>query len=245
MSTLMMPAPTMTTMTNPGPIPVSQTKLEPNGKITLNNHNTTINKSDENRMDIYSFVFIGTTISLTLVAWLSVVVVHFSGRAYVRMHLAMRSVSTVLLCAVAYEPKRVQIILEGLLSISGDGSTAGCCVTLTPDWRPRHATPRHYKPEKTGPRFRHRRSTRRRRPLAVPRAYFLIHTDGASSLNLSMTLRNDAERLPQLDRNSVAYVCLLTTSTVSLSISLNKYLLSNNAITNITSARLKTMRNIT
>lgn len=45
MSTLMMPAPTMTTMTNPGPIPVSHTKLESNGKLTLNNHNTTINKS--------------------------------------------------------------------------------------------------------------------------------------------------------------------------------------------------------
>lgn len=35
MSTLMMPAPTMTTMTNPGPIPVAQAKFEANGKLPL------------------------------------------------------------------------------------------------------------------------------------------------------------------------------------------------------------------
>lgn len=39
MSTLMMPAPTITTMTNPGPIPIAQhTKLEPKFVFTTN-HN--------------------------------------------------------------------------------------------------------------------------------------------------------------------------------------------------------------
>lgn len=64
MSTLMMPAATMTTMTNPGPIPVAQAKFaagggggvvggvvgertggEPNGKLAPLNHNATGNKS--------------------------------------------------------------------------------------------------------------------------------------------------------------------------------------------------------
>ncbi|KAI5746451.1 hypothetical protein M8J77_003698 [Diaphorina citri] len=42
MSTLMMPAPTITTMTNPGPIPIAQhTKLEPKFVFTTN-HNMTM-----------------------------------------------------------------------------------------------------------------------------------------------------------------------------------------------------------
>jgi len=63
MSTLMMPAATMTTMTNPGPIPVAQAKfatgggvgvagavgertgVESNGKLAPLNHNVTGNKS--------------------------------------------------------------------------------------------------------------------------------------------------------------------------------------------------------
>lgn len=63
MSTLMMPAATMTTMTNPGPIPVAQAKFaaggggvvggpvgertggEPNGKLAPLNHNAAGNKS--------------------------------------------------------------------------------------------------------------------------------------------------------------------------------------------------------
>ncbi|KAJ4449737.1 hypothetical protein ANN_01141 [Periplaneta americana] len=66
MSTLMMPAATMTTMTNPGPIPVAQAKFaaggggggggavaapgvgEPNGKLAPLNHNAAGNKSGEN-----------------------------------------------------------------------------------------------------------------------------------------------------------------------------------------------------
>lgn len=44
MATLMMPAPTMNTMTNTTAIPVAQTKVETNGKISLN-HNTTVNKA--------------------------------------------------------------------------------------------------------------------------------------------------------------------------------------------------------
>ncbi|PSN44582.1 hypothetical protein C0J52_25445 [Blattella germanica] len=62
MSTLMMPAATMTTMTNPGPIPVAQAKFaaggggggggavtaaaEPNGKLAPINHTAPGNKSD-------------------------------------------------------------------------------------------------------------------------------------------------------------------------------------------------------
>lgn len=50
MSTLMMPAATMTTMTNPAPIPVAQAKLEANSKPTLNNHNSS-NKSGKKKIE--------------------------------------------------------------------------------------------------------------------------------------------------------------------------------------------------
>ncbi|KAK7863513.1 hypothetical protein R5R35_009064 [Gryllus longicercus] len=46
MSTLMMPAATMTTMTNPGPIPVPQAKFEANGKLALNHNASAGSKSE-------------------------------------------------------------------------------------------------------------------------------------------------------------------------------------------------------
>ncbi|KAI5741462.1 hypothetical protein M8J76_013854 [Diaphorina citri] len=48
MSTLMMPAPTITTMTNPGPIPIAQhTKLEPKFVFTTNHNMTMIQQKPE------------------------------------------------------------------------------------------------------------------------------------------------------------------------------------------------------
>lgn len=45
MSTLMMPAPAMTTMSTPGPLQVATNKLEPTAKLSMNHNNATGNKA--------------------------------------------------------------------------------------------------------------------------------------------------------------------------------------------------------
>jgi hypothetical protein len=80
MSTLMMPAATMTTMTNSGPIPVAQAKFatgggggvagavgertggESNGKLAPLNHNVTGNKSGRSRSCLQESFRVGADI---------------------------------------------------------------------------------------------------------------------------------------------------------------------------------------
>lgn len=56
MSTLMMPAPTITTMTNPGPIPIAQhTKLEPKYLFTTN-HNMAMIQQKPGKTCLYNVI---------------------------------------------------------------------------------------------------------------------------------------------------------------------------------------------
>jgi hypothetical protein len=96
MSTLMMPAATVTTMTNPGPIPVAQAKFttgggggvagavgertggESNGKLAPLNHNATGNKSGtsracKNRCVLEEGIGVGTALAYYNTRFLTVV----------------------------------------------------------------------------------------------------------------------------------------------------------------------------
>lgn len=68
MSTLMMPAPTITTMTNPGPIPIAQhTKLEPKFVFTTNHNMTMIQQKPGKSVVIYLHNIIEPTF---LIIWI-------------------------------------------------------------------------------------------------------------------------------------------------------------------------------